>query len=442
MTTTSDRGAAALLGTLIALTVIGSSAVAVAIPVVRAELGVTVSEAAWIFSVFSLCFAVATATFGRVADIVGLRTPLVVGVCLMTAGSAVVGLAPSLPVLLAGRVVQGIGAGAVPVLVNGVVAARWDGAARTATFGSMLSVVAIVSGSGPVIGGAVEALLGWRWVFALPAVSIALVAPIARLAPSERGAGSFDVVGAVATSLVIAGVLAVLQAPSAGLAVGLVGAGLLLAGVPAAVLTARRRPDGFLPRAVVANGRIIRAAFASLLLLATYFALLLVVPELWAAERGWSPLRIGLTLLPAAAAGAVASRVAGRLAPRYGRWRTAGAVAVVTLVGLGVAAVAPDDVLAVVVGVAGASIGFAASQAVLVDDVSTVAPTPVRGAALGVFNMVTFVGGSLGPAVVGGLSGVVGLERAVPVTILGPVGALVLLGWPGVRQVIAAGERP
>jgi MFS family permease len=438
VTTTSDRGAVVLLGTLIALTVIGSSAVAVAIPVVRVDLDLSVSDAAWIFSVFSLCFAVATATFGRVADLVGLRTPLVVGVCLMAAGSVLVGSAPSYPLLLAGRVVQGIGAGAVPVLVNGIVAARWRGPTRTAMFGSLLAVVATVSGSGPVIGGGIEAVLGWRWVFALPAVSVALIAPIARLAPAERGSGRFDVAGAVATSAVIAGLLAVLQAPTAGASVGAVGVGLLAAGVPAVILIARRRPDGFLPREVIADGRIMRAAVATLALLATYFAMLLAVPELLATERGWSPLQIGLALLPAAAAGAVASQVAGRVAPTFGRRRTASSVALVTLAGVAAASAAPASVVALVVGMGGASIGFAASQAALVDEVASVAPTHVQGAALGVFNMVTFIGGSMGPAIVGGLSGIVGLPVAVAATTLGPLGALALLGLPRLGQVSEA----
>lgn len=423
----SGRLAAPLLGTLIALTVIGSSAVAVAIPVVRAELDLTISDAAWIFSVFSLCFAVSTATFGRVADLIGMRIPLVVGVCLMAAGSVLVGVAPTLPVLLAGRVVQGIGAGAVPVLVNGIVAAHWTGADRTRIFGSLMAVVAVVSGSGPVIGGAVEALLGWRWVFALPALGVLLIAPIARLAPTGRRHGNFDVVGALTATGLMAGLLALLQAPTAGRGVAAVGACLVVISAPAAVLRARARPHGFLPLEVVANAQIMRPAFAALALLASYFAMLLAAPELLAAARGWSPLQVGLALVPAAAAGAIASQVAGRIAPRVGRFQTA---MIASAMGLGcaiVAALAPEHVVAVVLGVAGGSIGFGASQAVLVDHVTIVAPADVLGAALGVFNLIAFVGGSVGPAVVGGLSGLVGLPVAVAVVVVGPLGAIVLL---------------
>jgi MFS family permease len=425
------RHAAVLLGMLIALTIIGSSAVTVAVPVVRADLGLDVSSAAWIFAVFSLCFAVATAVFGRIADLAGLRTPLVVGVVLMAVGSAIVGLAPSLPIILAGRVVQGIGSGAVPVLANGIVAARWDGPARSALFGTLMAVVSVVSGSGPVIGGTVEAVLGWRWVFALPALGLLLIVPIARLAPTERHGGELDVPGVAATSLAIAGLVGLIQAPTAGAGVGVVGLVLLVLGVPLAAMRVRARPNGFLPLAVLRDGQIMRAAVAGMTLLAAYFAMLLAAPELLAATRGWRPLQVGIVLLPAAIAGAAAARYAGRVGPRIGHFRTARTAATAALTGLAVGALAPTSVPAIVLGLAGTAIGFGAAQAVLVDRVSDITPPAMLGAALGVFNLVVFVGGSLGTALVGGLSGVVGLPPSLAVMALLPVVAIVVLRRAG-----------
>jgi MFS family permease len=434
------RRPAVLLGTLIALTVIGSSAVTVAIPVVRADLDLDVSAAAWIFAVFSLCFAVATAVFGRIADLAGLRTPLVVGICLMALGSAIVGLAPSLAVVLVGRVVQGIGAGAVPVLANGIVAARWDGPLRSELFGTLMAVVSVVSGSGPVIGGAVEALLGWRWVFALPALGLLLIAPIARLAPTERHGGSIDVVGVVATSTAVAGVLGLIQAPTAGSAVGMIGLALLAVGAPIAALRVRARPDGFLPMAVLRNGEIMRAAVAGLSLLAAYFAMLLAAPELLAEMHGWVPLQIGFVLLPAAVVGAVASRWAGRVGPRIGQFRTARYAAGAALIGLVIGALAPTSTVAIVLGLAGAAIGFAAAQAVLVDRVSVASPPAVLGAALGVFNLVVFLGGSIGTALVGGLSGVLGLPGSLAVMAVLPVVAIAALSGGSVPATRVGGR--
>jgi MFS family permease len=122
----SLRRTTGLLGVLVALAVIGSSAVAVALPVLSAELGLDNSGAAWILAAFSLTFSISTAVFGRLADIYGLRLPLRIGGFLFAAGSLAGALAPSFAVLISARLVQGAGAGAVPVLVVGIIAARFD----------------------------------------------------------------------------------------------------------------------------------------------------------------------------------------------------------------------------------------------------------------------------------------------------------------------------
>jgi MFS family permease len=329
----------------------------------------------------------------------------------------------------------------VPVLANGIIAARWDGTARSELYGTLMAVVTTVSGSGPVIGGTVEALLGWRWVFALPALGLFLIGPIARLAPTERHEGELDIVGVVATSASVAGLLGVLQAPTAGTAVGLVGLALLALGVPAAIMRTRVRPEGFLPVAVLRNGEIMRAAFAGLSLLAGYLAMLLAAPELLSAARGWEPVQIGLALLPAALMGAVLSRVAGRVGPRIGQFRTARIAASAAVVGLTIGALAPGSVVGVVLGVAGVAIGFGASQAVLVDRVTVASPPEMLGASLGVFNLVVFVGGSVGTALVGGLSGVLGLQSSLAVLVLLPLAAIAMLTiGVGVPSAVVAGS--
>ncbi len=402
-----------MLGTLVALTVVGSSAVAVAIPVVREELDLTVSDSAWIFAVFQLTFAVATATFGRVADLVGLRRPLVIGITMMTIGSIMVGAAPGFGVLLAGRVIQGIGAGAVPVLANGIVGTRFTGEARTAIYASITAVVSAVSGSGPVIGGGMEALLGWRWVFAVPALGILLIPSILPLAPSDRGQGSFDGIGAATSALGITGFLLLLQAPSAGGVVGAVGALLLLTMGPAAAWWIRREPEGFIPQSVVGNAVIARCAGVAALCLAGYFGALFATPVMIADAFGWQPLQIGLALLPAAALGAIGSRVAGALTGRFGHFRVAGTAAAISTSTILIASAGNHVLPLIVLGLAGGSIGFSGAQVAMTDRVTTAAPEGTLGVTLGVYNMLQFAGGAAGSALIGGLSDLVSLEVAL-----------------------------
>lgn len=411
--------AAVLLGMLVALTILGSSAVAVALPTVRGEFGLDVGGAAWVLAVFSLGISVATAVFGRVADVAGLRLPLRVGVALFAAGSLAAAAAPTFPLLLAGRALQGIGAGAVPVLVTGIIVARLTGTARVRALGTLLAVVALVSGSGPLVGGVLTALGGWRLVVGLPAVALLLLVPIDRLAPAEapdRGAG-VDATGAALVAVAITGLILLLQSPSTGAGPALVAAAAaaMLAAVAALSAHVRRRPDGFLPRAVVTDRRLLLLAGAGFGILAGYLALLLALPQILADAGNPDPLRIGVTMLPAAAAGAVASRLAGRAVGRLGRYPVIAALAAASAAGLLLAGAGAPRPVPLVAGFALAAIGFAAGQAVLTETVTEIVPDHVRGVAIGLYNLAFFTGGAVGSAAVGGLSGLVGLPGALAV---------------------------
>jgi MFS family permease len=415
---------AVLLGGLVALTILGSSAVAVALPTVREEFGLDVGGAAWVLAVFSLGISVATAVFGRVADVAGLRTPLRVGVVVFAAGSLLAAAAPTFPLLLAGRVLQGIGAGAVPVLVTGIIVASLEGAARVRALGTLLAVVALVSGSGPLLGGALTAAGGWRLVVGLPAVALLLLPPIDRIAPTERedlGAG-VDATGAALVAVAVIGLVLLLQSPSTGAGPALVAgaAAAVLAAAAALARHVRRRPGGFLPVVVLADRPLLLLAAVGFGILAGYLALLLALPQILSDAGRSDPLAIGLTMLPAAAAGAVASRLAGRAAARLGRHRVITALAAAPIAGLLVAAAGAPRPVPLVAGFALAAVGFAAGQAVLTDTVTALVPDHVRGVAIGLYNLVFFTGGAVGSAAVGGLSGLVGLPGALAVLAVVP----------------------
>lgn len=431
-----------LLGVLIALTVVGSSAVAVALPVVERELSLDTSGSAWIFAAFALTFSVSTALFGRIADLAGLRGPLVVGVALMAAGSLLAAVAWSFPSLIAGRLVQGVGAGAVPVISNGIIAALFTDADRAKALGRTIAIVSVVSGSGPLVGGAVTQLLGWRWCFALPALGILLVPFIAPAAPATGTRGRVDVRGAALTVAAVSGVILLLQAPTAGAVVAVAGA--LAAGVAVPLLARHvpRHPDGFLPHAVVGDRRVLLAGLAGATLLAAYIAVLFAVPKLLFANAGLTPIEVGLVLLPAAAVGATLARVtAPRAARADGHFRYAGWAAVAAVAGVLVAAASGGQPALAALGLAGASTGFSVGQAVLVDAVSGWVAPQVRGVALGVYNLLFFTGSAIGSAAIGGLSGLLALPAALAVLAVLPLAGLATT-WAGRRAAAGVGVPP
>ena len=129
-----------LLGLLFGLAGMGSSSAAIALPLMGADLGVSVGVAAWTISLYALMLAVTTAVYGRISDLVGVRLPLMVGIGLMTGGALVAALAPSYGVLLVARLFQGAGAAAIPTLGVAVLSARYEGADRGLAFGRLAGV--------------------------------------------------------------------------------------------------------------------------------------------------------------------------------------------------------------------------------------------------------------------------------------------------------------
>ena len=430
----SDAGRVALLvGALFGLAGMGSAAVAVTLPAIAADLGLTTGGASWIISLYALMLAVATAVYGRVADLAGIRLPLVVGVGLMASSALLGALAPTYELLLAARLLQGAGAAAVPVLGMAIVSARYDGGVRTAALGRVAGTAAAVSALGPLAGGLVEQATSWRAVVALPALGLLVVPALWRAVPTEGTGARLDVLGAVLVAGTAAGLVLLVQSPASGVVVAVVGAVLLGLGVPAAASRVRRRPEGFLPHAVVREPVVVRSALAASAVPAAWFALLIAVPAVLA-TRGWTPLSIGLALVPSAVTGFLAPRLAGPLLHRLRPARSLAVAALTAAVALLVAAAgaAAGSAVLLVAAVVLVTFAFGLGQPALMAAVGDAVPPEVRGVALGIATLVFLVGGGVGSAVVGGFGELFGLDRSLLLLALLPVvGSLALV--PGIR---------
>ena len=435
MSTPTDAGrVAALVGLLFGLAGMGSAAVAVTLPAIAADLDLTTGGASWIISLYALMLAVATALYGRIADLAGIRLPLVVGVGLMAAGAVLGAFAPTYELLLAARLLQGAGAAAVPVLGMAIVSARYQGGVRATALGKVAGTAAAVGALGPLAGGLLEDALTWRVVVALPALGLLVVPALWRAVPTHGTGARLDVLGAILVAGTASGLVLLVQSPASGAVVATVGAVLLGLGVPAAAAHVRRRPEGFLPHAVVREPVVVRSALAASAVPAAWFALLIAVPAVLAA-RGWSPLSIGLALVPSALTGFLAPRLAGPLLVRLGAARSllvsGGTAAVALVVAAGGAALGSAPVL--VSAVILVTFAFGLGQPALMAAVGDAVPEEVRGVALGIATLVFLVGGGVGSAVVGGFGELFGLDRSLLVLALLPVvGCLGLL--PSIRR--------
>jgi MFS family permease len=142
--------------------------------VVAKDLG-GLSLYGWVFSGFMLGSVVGIVAAGREADRRGPAVPFVAGVVLFGSGLAIAGLAPSMPVLVAGRILQGVGAGAVPAVAYATIGRSLPEALR-ARMMAVLSTAWVAPGlAGPAVSAEVARLFGWRWVFLglLPVVAVA-----------------------------------------------------------------------------------------------------------------------------------------------------------------------------------------------------------------------------------------------------------------------------
>ncbi|MEV7548987.1 MDR family MFS transporter [Amycolatopsis sp. NPDC089917] len=161
----SERGpvliAVMLCSGLIAL---DSTIIATAVPSVVADLG-GFSQFPWLFSIYLLTQAVTVPLYGKFADVLGRRPVMFFGIAAFLLGSVLCGAAWSMPVLIAARAVQGIGAGAIQPIALTMVGDMYTVEERARVQGYLASVWAISSVVGPTLGGVFAEYLDWRWIF-------------------------------------------------------------------------------------------------------------------------------------------------------------------------------------------------------------------------------------------------------------------------------------
>ena len=137
---------------------------ATAVPTIVRELG-GFSQFPWLFSIYLLTSAVTTPLFGRLADTHGRRPVLLAGIGVFLLGSVLCAAAPTMGLLIAGRAVQGLGAGAVQPVSLTVVGDLYTVAERARVQGYLASVWGISAIVGPLIGGLASEYASWRWIF-------------------------------------------------------------------------------------------------------------------------------------------------------------------------------------------------------------------------------------------------------------------------------------
>src|SRR5688572_18810176 len=126
-----------LLGALVAPGALGASPTAIALPATAQDLGLSRGQAVWVLAGYVLAAAMAVPVLGRLGDMRGVRTVLLVAAGFITAGSLLAAVAGSFAVLLLARLLQGVAFGALPVAAFAIVASRHEGPDRPLALGAM-----------------------------------------------------------------------------------------------------------------------------------------------------------------------------------------------------------------------------------------------------------------------------------------------------------------
>jgi MFS family permease len=303
-------------------------AVAIALPALRNDLGLTTIDAQWVLTSYALCFGGGLLLGGRLGDLYGRRRILACGMALFAVGSVLAAMAPGLEILIAGRAAQGAGsAAAIPATLALIGSLYAEGPERTRALSLLAGVATLGTLGGMLFGGLITSELGWRWVFGLTApIALATAVAAPRALPeisADGGPRRLDVPGAVlVTGASLALLFGMTRAGPEGIAsvaalVPILG-GLLLFG--AFVRVERRTRDPLVRLGVLRVGSL-RAATGAIGVNAIAFTSIVYVGTLYFQDQlGYTPSQAGLALVPinvtGAATSALGSRVLAGRSPR------------------------------------------------------------------------------------------------------------------------------
>jgi EmrB/QacA subfamily drug resistance transporter len=391
-----------------------STIVNVALPSIHRDLKAAVSGLQWTIDAYTLVLASLLILAGSTADRVGRRRIFQIGLVVFSVGSLLCGLAPSLGLLVAARVLQAIGGSMLnPVAMSIVRNVFEDPRERARAIGVWGAVFGLSMALGPIVGGALVDSVSWRAVFfvnvpigVLGIVLTALYVPESRAPRSRR----LDPVGQI---LVISGLAsltyAIIQGPHSGWGSGEILGLFALAAVSAVALIVyeRRRLE---PLLEVGFFRSAPFSGASAIALFTFAGLggFLFLNTLYLQDvRGLSPLDAGLYMIPMASMLFIVSPISGRLVANYGaRISLLGGALAITIAALMLTFISPSTstlYLLATYFVFGVGIGL------INPPITNTAVSGMPGAQAGVAAAIAStsrqVGVTLGVAVIGAISG-------------------------------------
>lgn len=399
--------AATVLGS--SLVFIDSTVVSVALPVIQVGFRATAFDAQWVVEGYTLVLGALMLLCGALGDRYGRKRLFVAGVLVFAVGSILCGLAPSMPALIAARLLQGAGGTMLAPASLALIGASFEGADRGRAIGTWSGLTAVAGAIGPVAGGTIVDHLGWRWIFFINIpIAIAVIAIALRHMQESRdesASGPIDVLGSLSITAALGGivyafVVSGLEGWSLRAILALVGGVVALGGF---VAIERRIVNPILPFGLFANRAFSGINLMTFLLYGSLGGLFFFLPFVMIQVNGYSATITGLAMLPFLALIVLLSRYAGALVYRIGRRAMLVTGPTLTALGFMAFALLPD--LHYWTGVFPAvlltGLGMGLTVAPLTTTMMDSVPEHNIGLASGINNAVSRVAGLLAIAILG-----------------------------------------
>ncbi|MGW9019411.1 MFS transporter [Priestia megaterium] len=384
-----------ILSFLVIMTTMNTGIFNVALPALSHDFMLSPSQVSWVVISSSMITAIGSVTYGKLADSIPLKKLFIIGIVLFLIGSILGFSVRIYPIVILSRLLQASGTSSFIALSMIMIMRFFSGHERVKMLGFITGAFALGSGLGPLIGGLIAQYLGWPYLFLLMTLVVIALPFILWLFPSEKGQQkAFDSLGAV-----------LLTAATASLLIGInISAYLLIFAVLFFALLfvqLKRSKEPFIQISLFSNSGylslLVVAFFSFTSMTGTFFLL----PLMLKANQNMDPLHIGMILFTGPAVGAIISFFSNRLVHIWGSHLLSKLSILVMSLGLFLFYIVNDASPAwLAVFFILFFIGYSCIQASLNNLIGSTLSKQQVGIGMGLYNLISFLGLSVGPAVV------------------------------------------
>lgn len=313
----------ALLGMY--MSVLDSVIISIALPTITSYFNAEIALSQWTITGYLVAMTASMLIFARLSDTIGKNRMFLAGMAVFTASSLVCALAPTLPVLIGLRVVQGIGAAMAVSIVMAIIFELYPFSEHGKAMGLLGSTIALASLSGPVIGGFLLNLFSWHAIFMIniPIGMVLLsfgISSMDLVKPKKSGRDKMDWIGAgslaaaIASSMIFLGFVAEGTGSGAYIAAALC---VCIAALAIFIGTERSHPRPLLVLSIFSERMFVVPLLCMSLVFAAYMVLSISLPFYLEGVMAFSPFQVGLLFMLVAVILTVGAPFVGRIFDRH-----------------------------------------------------------------------------------------------------------------------------